>query len=26
MQWIPDWGQARIESMVANRPDWCISR
>lgn len=22
----PDWGQARIESMVANRPDWCISR
>ena len=23
---IPDWGQARIESMVANRPDWCISR
>jgi isoleucyl-tRNA synthetase len=25
-QWIPDWGQARIESMVANRPDWCISR
>ncbi|MDQ1212341.1 isoleucine--tRNA ligase [Pantoea anthophila] len=26
VQWIPDWGQARIESMVANRPDWCISR
>ena len=25
-QWIPDWGQARIESMVNNRPDWCISR
>ena len=24
--WIPDWGQARIESMVENRPDWCISR
>ena len=24
--WIPDWGQARIESMIANRPDWCISR
>ena len=24
--WLPDWGQARIESMVANRPDWCISR
>lgn len=26
VQWIPGWGQARIESMVANRPDWCISR
>lgn len=26
VQWIPDWGEARIESMVANRPDWCISR
>ncbi|MDU2733508.1 MAG: isoleucine--tRNA ligase, partial [Mixta calida] len=26
VQWIPDWGQARIESMVENRPDWCISR
>ncbi len=26
VQWIPDWGQARIEMMVANRPDWCISR
>jgi isoleucyl-tRNA synthetase len=26
LRWIPDWGQARIESMVANRPDWCISR
>jgi isoleucyl-tRNA synthetase len=25
VQWIPDW-EARIESMVANRPDWCISR
>jgi len=24
--WLPDWGQARIESMVSNRPDWCISR
>jgi len=24
--WIPDWGQARIESMMENRPDWCISR
>ncbi|MDH5256889.1 MAG: isoleucine--tRNA ligase [Gammaproteobacteria bacterium] len=26
VQWIPDWGQARIEGMVSNRPDWCISR
>ncbi|MBH2967920.1 isoleucine--tRNA ligase [Serratia marcescens] len=26
VQWIPDWGQARIEMMLANRPDWCISR
>lgn len=26
VKWIPDWGQARIEMMVANRPDWCISR
>ncbi len=26
VQWIPDWGEARIDTMVANRPDWCISR
>ncbi|URL02324.1 isoleucine--tRNA ligase [Avibacterium sp. 20-126] len=26
VRWIPDWGQARIETMVENRPDWCISR
>ena len=26
VQWIPSWGQARIESMIENRPDWCISR
>ena len=24
--WIPAWGQERIRSMVAQRPDWCISR
>ena len=24
--WIPEWGQARIESMMEGRPDWCISR
>jgi isoleucyl-tRNA synthetase len=26
VRWMPDWGQARIEGMVGNRPDWCISR
>ena len=26
VKWIPDWGKNRIRSMVANRPDWCISR
>ena len=26
VEWIPDWGQARIEGMVDGRPDWCISR
>lgn len=26
VQWIPDWGQARIESMITGRPDWCVSR
>jgi isoleucyl-tRNA synthetase len=26
VQWVPSWGQARIESMIENRPDWCISR
>ncbi|MDH5231678.1 MAG: isoleucine--tRNA ligase [Gammaproteobacteria bacterium] len=26
VDWIPDWGKARISAMMANRPDWCISR
>lgn len=26
VDWIPDWGQARIAGMIENRPDWCISR
>jgi isoleucyl-tRNA synthetase len=26
VQWIPDWGQQRIENMIVGRPDWCISR
>ncbi len=25
-RWMPDWGEARINGMVENRPDWCISR
>ena len=24
--WVPAWGQSRIHSMIANRPDWCLSR
>ena len=24
--WVPAKGEARINSMIANRPDWCISR
>ena len=26
VQWVPQQGQERISSMVANRPDWCLSR
>src|SRR5499427_7913342 len=26
VKWIPGWGRDRIYNMVANRPDWCISR
>ncbi|HSB72424.1 MAG TPA: isoleucine--tRNA ligase [Candidatus Methylomirabilis sp.] len=26
VQWIPPWGEERISNMIANRPDWCISR
>jgi isoleucyl-tRNA synthetase len=26
VQWLPGWGRERIYGMVANRPDWCISR
>lgn len=26
VDWIPSWGRDRIYNMVANRPDWCISR
>jgi isoleucyl-tRNA synthetase len=26
VEWTPAWGMQRIQSMVANRPDWCLSR
>jgi isoleucyl-tRNA synthetase len=26
VQWIPDWGRARIDAMLASSPDWCVSR
>lgn len=25
-KFVPAWGQARLHAMIANRPDWCISR
>ncbi|MCP4218115.1 MAG: isoleucine--tRNA ligase [bacterium] len=26
VNWLPVWGEERISNMIANRPDWCISR
>jgi len=26
VQWVPEWGKARIAGMVEGRPDWTISR
>jgi isoleucyl-tRNA synthetase len=26
VRWTPSWGEQRISAMIANRPDWCISR
>jgi len=26
VKWIPAWGEERISNMIAERPDWCISR
>jgi isoleucyl-tRNA synthetase len=26
ISWYPDWGRARIDGMLENSPDWCISR
>lgn len=26
VHWVPEWGMARIQGMIEDRPDWCISR
>ncbi|WP_156503902.1 class I tRNA ligase family protein, partial [Oleiphilus sp. HI0066] len=26
VKWVPSWGQNRIEAMLEQSPDWCISR
>ncbi len=26
IEWIPEWGEARIRSMLDSSPDWCVSR
>jgi len=26
VEWLPSWGRARIDAMLASSPDWCISR
>jgi isoleucyl-tRNA synthetase len=26
VQFFPDWGRARFQAMMENRPDWCLSR
>jgi isoleucyl-tRNA synthetase len=26
VKWLPGWGAERIHSMIAERPDWCVSR
>jgi len=26
VRWVPGWGEKRIDSMIDQRPDWCISR
>jgi len=26
IQWMPDWGEARMRSMLDASPDWCVSR
>lgn len=26
VQWVPGWGENRMQIMIEGRPDWCISR
>ena len=26
VEWLPEWGKARIDGMLDQSPDWCISR
>jgi isoleucyl-tRNA synthetase len=26
VEWLPEWGEKRIATMIGHRPDWCISR
>ncbi len=26
VKWHPAWGENRMENMIKNRPDWCVSR
>jgi isoleucyl-tRNA synthetase len=26
VEWTPEWGGERMRSMIADRPDWCVSR
>lgn len=26
VQFFPEWGRARFQAMIENRPDWCLSR
>ena len=26
IEFVPNWGKARLQGMLKNRPDWCISR
>ena len=26
VKWLPAWGEGRMEQMIANHPEWCVSR